>query len=54
MRRLLRLLDSLLDSEDRQMLAELFVLLVAVAIGLILLAAVGGIAVAVFEEMRSI
>ena len=49
-----RVLGSILDADDRRALCQLAILVLVVALALILLAAAGGVAVAVFEEMRSI
>ena len=43
-----------LDDDDRQTLAELFVLLLAVGAGLVFLAAAAGLAVVVFERVSSL
>lgn len=41
---------AFLDAEEREIVAQLFVLMLAVGVGLIILAAAAGLAVSVFER----
>lgn len=44
----------MLDAADRRALGQLAVLLVALAVGIVALAAIAGLAVAVFEKVSAI